>query len=135
MRAVSMNLNGKPRRRHGRLDAPDRVRDVVEGPGGVTRRILDGAADEADRPRIADRRRRVLRRIAEPLLEIGGNGQVRRLDNRLCVRQRLGPRHPAVALAEQGGLRPARGGERLEAERGQHARRAAVERIGDDEGA
>src|SRR4051812_34365145 len=50
------------------------------------------------------------------------------------MRQRLLARHRAVLAAEHAGLRAARSGEGFESQAREHARRARIPRIGDDEG-
>jgi hypothetical protein len=53
--------------------ALDRMREIVDRPGGIAARILDRGTDQA-RPRgEPDRLRRGLGRIAEAVLEIGGD--------------------------------------------------------------
>src|SRR5207247_2002321 len=65
--------------------------------------------------------------------EIGRDRQLGRLDDGARVRERLGARHAPVAPAEHARRGAARGGERLEAQAGEDARRARVPRVGDDE--
>src|SRR5258706_582140 len=83
----------------------------------------------------ADGLGRGARLVGEAFLEVGRHRQVDRLDDRAAVRERLVARHRAVELAARPRARAARGGERREAQSREHARRARVPRIGDDESA
>src|SRR6185295_10940506 len=91
--------------------------------------VLDGAAHQADRGGQPDGLGRRGRRVREALLEIRAHRQIGRLRDGAAMREGLLARHLAVAAAERAGLGAARGGERLEAERGEDARGAGVPRV------
>ena len=76
------------RLRSGR-DAFDGLAEVVDRRGFVAGAVLDRAADETDRRRLPDRLRRILRAVAEPVLEIGRDRQVDAVDDQLGVPERL----------------------------------------------
>ena len=83
----------------------------------------------------ADRCRTRLRVVGEAVLEIGADGQRRRVDDRPRVGERLVARDGAfaVGLAERERESGARRRQRLETQRGQHLRGPRVPRIGDRE--
>ena len=99
--------------------------EVVERLRLVAGRILDRAAGEAHAGRETDRLRGGRRLVGEAVLEVGRDRQVGRFDDGARVREGFVARDRAVAPAERAGVRAARGGERLEAEPGEDARRPA----------
>ena len=127
---------GKCVRGFGRgSDALGRVREIVDRARGIAGRIFDRCADETDLGCETDGLRRILGRVSVAVLEIGGDGEMRRVDDRLRIRERIIARDGAVAVAaaEHEGEAGAGGGERVEAEPREDARGAGVPRIGDDE--
>jgi hypothetical protein len=66
----------------------------------VTSCILNRASNESYLSRQPNRLRHDFRRVAKPLLQIRGDGQVRRLDNRTRVCQSFISRQAAVSSAE-----------------------------------
>jgi hypothetical protein len=79
------------------------VADVIERPGRITGGVLDRAAHEPDAGGQEDGLRRHLRRVAEALLQIGGDGQVARANDGVRVREGFIARHLAVSAAERAG--------------------------------
>ena len=120
------------RSRAGALDHGARA-DARERRGEA--RVLGVQVLEQQALGVADGLGRLRGRVGEAFLQIGGDGQVGRLHDAAAMRERFIPRHLAVATPEGAGLSPARGGERLEAERGQDTRRAGVPGVGNHEGA
>jgi hypothetical protein len=115
------NRGGDPR--DGMLEGIDRARLVIA-------EVLDRAAREARVDRPAHGLRDPRRFVGEAVLEICGHRQLRRIRDRRRVRQRLLPRHRAVAPPERRREPAARRRERLEAQRRQQRRRAAIPRVG-----
>ena len=135
-RAVKRERKSQRARRLGRRrHALGGLADVEERLVLVTRRVLDRAADEADLGGEANRLRRHRGRVAEALFQIGGDGQIGRVDDPAELGQRLLAPHLAVTPPENAGGGAARGRERLEPEPGEDAGRAGVPRIGNHESA
>ena len=122
-----------PLRLHCSADAVGGEADVVDLLARAIDGILDRAARDAGRGRETDRLRDGLRVVAEAVLEVGIHGKVRRRDDLGDVRE-----HPVAADAvvlHTGGERIARARrrERLESDLREHAGRADVPGIGNDE--
>jgi hypothetical protein len=101
--------------------------------GRIAARVLDRAADETRLCREPDRLGRDFGRVAEALLQVGGDWQVGGVANHPRLGQRLIARDPAVTPAQHAGRRAARGCQCRKPEPGHHPRRAAIPDIGDDE--
>jgi hypothetical protein len=125
----------RARRLGRRRDALDRLAEIVERPVLVAGRVLDRAADQAGRAGQPHGLGGEARRMAEAVLEIGRDRQLDRVDHGARMRQRLVARDLAVAPSERARAGAARGRQRAKAEPGQHARRAGVPRVGNQEGA
>src|SRR6516225_7148577 len=63
-----------------------------------------------------------IRSTAKSLFQIRGDRQIRRVNNRECVRERLVPRQTAISSTESRGGRGARGRQCLKPETSEHAR-------------
>ena len=109
--------------------------EVVDAPVVHAAGILDRAADQPGFRGQADGQRRIFRRIAEAVLQVGRHRQIGGLHDGACMGQRLVARELAVAPAQHAGRGAAGGGQRGEAHLGQKARAAGVPGVGDDEAA
>ena len=76
---------------------------IIKGTVRVASRILNSAPNQAHLARKPDRFRHDFRRVAKPLFQIRGDGQIRRVDNRARVRQRLISRQSAISSAKRAG--------------------------------
>ena len=122
-----------PRRLDRSGDALDGVGEIVDRLLGAPARILDRAAAEPGLGRQLDGERDAGGRIGVAVLEVGRHRQRRGVDDRAGMRQRLVAGDRAIGAAETEGAAGAGGGERLETETGQDARRADIVGIGDHE--
>ena len=103
----------------------------------IARRVLDRPSDQAGLAGQANGRRAVLRRGAEPVLEVARNRKVRyerRRSRRQWPRSRpcRGPRRNPASPRER--ISRAGGRQRLGAQAGKQTRRTRVPRVGYDEG-
>src|SRR5215472_913962 len=98
-------------------------------------RVLDRATHKSHFGRKPDRFRHHFRRVAKSLLQICGDGQVRRLDNHSRVPERLIARQFAIVTAHSTGSCSARGSQGFEAQGGKNLGGTHIPRIRNYEGA
>ena len=105
---------------------------VVEWTIRIAGRILDRAAHESRLGGKPDRFGDDFRRVAEPSLEIGGDGQVGRIDNHARMVQRLRARQSAISSTKSARGSGARCRQRAEAKPGENSGGADVPWIRND---
>jgi hypothetical protein len=111
------------------------VGQFVDRSAPITRRILDGAADEAGSGGEPDGFRNRFRRVGEAVLEIRGDRQMRRFHDGSGIGHGLvaGDRSLAVPPAEREGKTRARRRQRLEPKRREDASRPRIPGVWNDE--
>jgi hypothetical protein len=107
---------------------------LVDRPVALAGEVLDRRAGQPCLPGQANRLGDLRRCILKPVLQIGGHRERSRLDELGRVAQRLLPRDRAVDASQRRGVAAARGGQGLEAERGQDPGRAHIPRVGQQQG-
>jgi hypothetical protein len=98
-------------------------------------RSLSARRSECSAASRIDRFRYDFRRVAKPLLQVRGDGQIRRIDNQTRVRQSLIPRQAVISSTNGSGGGSARRGQCLEAKAGEKLGGADIPWIRNDEGA
>src|SRR5262245_20913609 len=107
--------------------------EVIYGFSFVTGGILDRTADQSGGRRQSNRFRYRGGRIAETVLEIGGNREIRRGNDHLRHLQHFFTRKAMIQSPKRGCGSTARCGKRLETRLRQYPRRASIPRIRNDE--
>jgi hypothetical protein len=137
-RIVVLGAGGKHEREVEGAGHFDRRRDALDGVCALVDRavgvvVLDRAAHGPGLGGAGDRVRGSFRRAAVTVLEVGRHREGSRGIERRDMGRNLVDRHAPVEATKREGEAGARRRERAKAERLEHARRAGVPRVGDDE--